>query len=110
MSTDPDLLDQVEAALRQADGPITSGDLAERLNIDDAEANPKTREAIRNLVEDGRPIVGFSNGYRFIEDEDDLAWALDNLDSRIAGIEQRKQWLLQAYDEGRQKQLAGGVQ
>lgn len=108
---DGDLLDRLEAELRQADGPVTSAALADRLGIDDGEANPKTREALRDLQKEREvPLIGTHAGYRIITSRAELDDCLDTLDSRIAGIEERKQHVIQAFEDREQKTLAGGVQ
>lgn len=101
------LVDQIEETLRErhykrhegviettAEQAITSADLAAQLDIDDGEAQPKTREAIKIVMrERGLPVIGGSNGYYIPVRGDDIADALETLDGRIAGIEERKRLL-----------------
>lgn len=111
---DGDLLDDIEDLLRteaSADSPLTSGEIADRLGIDDSEANPTTREAIRLLAEERKvPTVGAHNGYYIIETEAQKEEYLASLRQRIAGIEERI-WLIerawQAQQGRSQTTLAG---
>jgi hypothetical protein len=94
---------------------ITSGELADEVTGETADANPKTREAIKILMrERGIPVVGGSQGYWIPVDGDRVEDTLDSLDQRIAGIEERKQLLAENWrrwnsDGGSDGQTLGDV-
>lgn len=94
---DGDVLDRLEAILRDhrgPDNPITSSELADRLSVDDAEGNPVTREAIKELCKErGLPVAAGHAGYYLIETESQLEEYLDGLENRKQGIEARM-WLV----------------
>ena len=95
---DPETLDRIEADLRNAVGKeaaITSGELAARHIPNDGEANPTTREIVKEVMmrERGLPIVSCSNGYYIPEDRETIDDELESLRGRIAGIEDRMQLL-----------------
>lgn len=103
---DPDTLDALEADLRDAVGKpnaISSGELAERHVPADGEANPRTRELVKQVLmrERGLPIVSCSNGYYIPEDRATIEDELDSLRGRIAGIEDRMQLLEDNWDQWR---------
>jgi len=78
---------------------ITSGELADRLNVGDAEANPRTRELVRDVMEShDLPVVSCHAGYYVADSLVEIEDELDSLDGRIAGIEQRKERLVGAYN------------
>jgi len=106
-----DLLDSIESVLRRrhakrvagayskAEQSITSGELAATITGEDTDANPKTREAVRALMDERSiPVVSSSNGYRIPTEADAVSDELDSLDGRIAGIQQRKSLLSSAWD------------
>jgi hypothetical protein len=99
---DAEILDELEDVLRQHVGPsnaITSSELAAEAGIKDSEANPATREAIRVLCEQRElPVAASARGYYLIEDRGQLEEYLENLDGRIAGIQQRKQLVAAAWN------------
>lgn len=81
---------------------ITSGELSDRLDVGDGEANPKTREIITDLIEErNMPIIAGHCGYWVAADMQEIEDYLDDLDGRIAGIQQRKQRLVAAYNRRR---------
>lgn len=86
---------EIQSAKEQA---ITSGQLADEVTGEDAEANPKTREAMKVLMrERGLPIVGDHRGNWIPVSDEPVEAKLSDLDSRIAGIEERKQLLSQNW-------------
>lgn len=81
---------------------ITSGELSDRLQITDGEANPKTRELVRDLIQDHNlPVVSCHAGYYVADNLAEIEDHLTELDSRIAGIEERKQRIVAAYNRRR---------
>jgi hypothetical protein len=101
-SIDGDLLDEAEQELRgrtKADA-IHSGALADELGIDDGEANPKTREVIRMLMDErGLPVASANCGYWLIESREQLETYKDNLQSRIQGIQERIEMAERNYEQ-----------
>lgn len=99
-SIDGDLLDAVEEELRgrTKDDAIHSGELADKVGIDDGEANPKTREVIRTLMEErGLPIASANCGYWMLESDAQLRIYVNDLRGRIAGIEERIEMVQENY-------------
>jgi len=104
---DGDLLDAIADELRERydarhagdittidEQAITSGELADEITGENAEANPKTREAMKVLMrERGIPIVGDHRGNWIPLTEAPVENKLDNLDQRIDGIKERKRLL-----------------
>jgi len=81
---------------------ITSGELADQLNVGDAEANPRTRELVRDVMEGhDLPVVSCHAGYYVADSLVEIKDELESLDGRIAGIEQRKERLVGAYNRRR---------
>lgn len=110
-SIDKPLLDALADELREAtskDTAKTAADLADAVGIEDTEASPKTREAIKTLLrhdEYDLPIRSCHAGYYILTTQSELEEYLDNLDGRIAGIEERKELITAAY---KQRQRGGG--
>lgn len=104
MSVTGQLVDQIEQELRRrywerkrgnidsrSEQAITSSELADQLDIDDSEGNPETREAVKIAMrERGLPIIGGGNGYYIPVDPAKVEDAIESLDGRIAGIQERK--------------------
>ena len=86
------LLDRFEELLRgrPRDEAITSAELSDRLAINDGEASPATREAIRALIaERGLPVRSGNCGYWVCQSEVEAQEYLQSLRGRISGIEGR---------------------
>jgi len=100
---DGDLLDDLEDLLLDhvgSDNKITSGEIADELDIDDSGSNPKTRETIRILVEERQlPVIGSSHGYHVPESADEVEEQVESLQSRAASIQERSQLIKEAWDE-----------
>jgi len=99
---DGDLLDDLEDVLLDHVGKgnkITSGELADHLGIDDAEGNPKTREAIRVLIEERQLPVISSQGYYIPESDEQIQDQIKSLQSRAQSIQERSQLIKEAWDE-----------
>jgi|APHM01.1.fsa_nt_gi hypothetical protein len=97
-NVNPNLLDRVEQDLRSnavgKENATTSAELAERHAPDDGTAQPKTRRAIKVLMrERGLPIIGGSSGYYIPEDPERVSDAVETLQTRIDGIEERRRLL-----------------
>lgn len=86
------VLDAIETELaeRGRDDAITAAEIGETVGIDDGEASPATREAIRALLtERGVPIRSGNVGYWVCQSEAEAEEYRADLRSRIEGIEQR---------------------
>jgi hypothetical protein len=76
---------------RGKDNPITSREINEEVDVDNIGSFPSTRALIRDLVmEDRIPVAGSSQGYYVIEDEEELEDYIENLESRVMNITERK--------------------
>lgn len=93
---------QIRDILEQHRGPanaITSGEIADRIGMADTEANPHTRELIRNVVMKTTLTVGASNsGYFVIESRRELRAYIRNLEQRRHGIDQRIQRVVSSFE------------
>lgn len=100
---DGDLVDAIATELHHHRGPdqaITSAALAGKLGIEDSEAQPKTREAIKVcLRERGLPIVSSGSGYYIPDDEQTVEEHLESLRGRIAGIEERIELIASNWED-----------
>ncbi|MFK8214634.1 hypothetical protein [Haloferax volcanii] len=84
---------------RGADNPITSREINERFDLDNIGSFPSTRAVIRELVMEERiPIAATSQGYFLIDSEEELEEYVDNLESRVMNITERKFAVLRAAD------------
>lgn len=87
-----------------SDDPITSREINEEINLDNLGSFPSTRAVIRELVlEDQLPIAATSQGYFIIQDENELSEYVDQLESRVMNITERKFAVQRAalnWDEG----------
>jgi len=101
----PSLDEQVFQELRGRNSKaeaITSGELADRLNVGDGEANPKTREVVRDVIKShDLPVVSCHAGYYVADSLVEIEDELESLDRRITGIEQRKKRLVGAFNRRR---------
>jgi len=96
------LLDELEELLDDHRGPenaISSGEIADELGIDDSGSNPRTREAVKALLEERElPVISNSNGYFVATAESQIEEELESLQSRIQGIQQRQQLIRDAWE------------
>jgi hypothetical protein len=86
-----------------AENAITSGDIKDRLEIDENETTPTTRAIITHLIkEDNMPIGaktgGPNAGYFIIETQDELYNYLGTLSSRSSSLEDRHRAVMDAAD------------
>jgi hypothetical protein len=99
-SIDGDLLDDLQDILegRGRGEAITSAELSDRLGLDDGEASPKAREAVRVLRDErGVPIRAGNVGYWICQTQAEADEYLDDLRGRIAGIEESMQNFREAW-------------
>jgi len=101
-SINGELLDRLQLELadhRGSQNAITTDALAVQIGINDGGTHPKVREAVKELMrERDIPVVSDYNGYYIPDTRDEVDDYLSNLDSRITGIQERKQLLEQAAD------------
>lgn len=70
---------------------ISARDINEVVELDNVGSFPKTRQCIRDIMEEERiPIIGGGNGYYVAETEAELESYLGTLDSRIMNTAERK--------------------
>lgn len=118
-AVDGGLLDDLETEFRQryykrergeydrSEQAITSGELADTFGIEDAEGNPKTREAIKILKrERGLPLVGGPDGYRIPLSGDAIDDYHDSLEGRIEGIRENQRLMQRNWRSWQQRQAA----
>jgi hypothetical protein len=99
---DGELLDELEEYLRDHVGPdaaVASAQIADDLGIDDREGQPRTREAIRILLEEQRLcVISSGNGYYVPESREQVADEVESLRSRAQSIQEREQLIVDAWD------------
>lgn len=99
---DGELLDELEELLADHRGPenaISSGEIADELGIDDSGSNPRTREAVKALLEERElPVISNSNGYFVATAESQVEEEIESLQSRIQGIQQRQELIRDAWE------------
>ena len=84
---------------RGANNAISSREISDRLNKDEVGSFPETRMIIRDIMlEDQIPIASSNNGYYVIESEEELRDYVDQLESRILGMSERKFAVQRAAD------------
>lgn len=102
------LLDALEAELadRGRDEAITAAELAEHCDIDDGEASPTTRKAVRALLcERGVPIRSGNVGYWVCQSGAEADEYAADLEGRIEGIEQRLTAFRSAWRDWNRQQI-----
>lgn len=72
--------------------PITSAEIAEALGINEDDTHAQTRALILECAEKFElPLAANNRGYYLITNQEEYDEYMDNLNSRSAGIEERKQ-------------------
>lgn len=94
-------LEKIHAILlmhRGKGNEISSAQIAKTIGIDEDATQSQTRSLIKRTAEEyGIPLSSNNHGYFIITAEDELAAYMDNLDSRIKGIEDRKKTMTENY-------------
>jgi hypothetical protein len=89
------------------DNAITSSEIAQQVNPDDTGTNPVTRDEIKEVMRQfGIPVIGCNQGYYVPDDPEEVEEGLDNLRSRISGIQERKQLIEQNWPDWSRKHQA----
>lgn len=79
---------------------ITSAQIANILGFDEDDTHAKTRSLIRKTAEIYElPLVADNKGYYLITSQKEFDDYIDNLNSRIKGIEDRKRIITQNYNK-----------
>lgn len=100
-ATDNDLVQvaAIQADHRGKENAITSGEIAEETGLDTHDSTPTTRGVIRTLIEDhGFPIAASNKGYYFIEDGIEASEYLRHLETRMQGVQKRKDIVCNAVE------------
>ena len=85
---------------RGADDPISSREISEILDKREVGSFPETRMLIRDIMlEDQIPVASSNSGYYVIETEEELKDYVDQLESRILGMSERKYAVQRAANE-----------
>ena len=91
---DSTMIERLKALLSEHVGkenPITSAQVASFLKIEEDDTHAKTRALIRECVQKyDLPLAAGNRGYYIITSQNEYNEYIANLDSRIAGIEERK--------------------
>lgn len=94
MSVQDDVRERVKDLLLEHQGKddaITSREINDEVDLDSIGSFPSTRAVVRDIImEDQIPIAGGSQGYYVIQDEDELRDYIDQLESRVMQITERK--------------------
>lgn len=84
---------------RGRENAITSREISERTGLDSLDSTPRTRGVIRRLSEEyAFPIGASGNGYFLIATRDEAEEYLDTLNTRIQGIDRRKETVVSAIE------------
>lgn len=82
------------------DNQISSREINKVVDLDNVGSFPQTRECIKDIMYEERiPIIGGGNGYYVAETEEEIAAALETLESRIIHTAERKMALTRAARE-----------
>lgn len=78
-------------AHRGHENPISAREINEVIEVDTVGSFPRTRELVRELLfEEEIPVAGGNAGYYIVETEAELTEYIENLDSRIGNIAERR--------------------
>ena len=97
-----DKIEEIKNILMQHRGKsnaITSREIAYKVGINEDDTHAKTRKIIRDVKEkDNIPVLACNKGYYFPETEEEFNEYMENLDSRIIGIQKRKELTTKNYN------------
>lgn len=83
---------------------ITSKEIAKKIGITEDDTHAKTRALILKCIEEHElPVVAHNKGYYFIADQSEFDEYIKNLNSRIKGIEERKEIVSKNYEKWKKK-------
>jgi ABC-type uncharacterized transport system ATPase subunit len=85
---------------RGQDDPISSREISDQLEKDEVGSFPETRMLVRDIMlEDQIPVASSNSGYYVVETEEELKDYVDQLESRILGMSERKFAVQRAANE-----------
>ena len=97
------MLEQIKDLLLTQKGkrnPITSAEIAHKIGIIEDDTHSQTRSLILECAKKyGLPLAASNRGYYLIVDQQEFDDYMANLDSRSAGIEERKRIITKNYKE-----------
>ena len=97
------MLEQIRDILLSHNGkrnPITSAEIARKIGNTEDDTHAKTRELILKCVEKYElPLAANNRGYYLISNRQEYDEYMNNLDSRSAGIEERKKIITKNFKE-----------
>lgn len=100
METQLQEIKEILSSHRGAGNKITSAAIARMIGIDEDDTHAQTRALIRQAAEQfALPLAGDNHGYFMITSENELNAYVANLNSRIAGIEERKQMIIRNFNK-----------
>ena len=95
------MLEQIKEILLCHSGkrnPITSAEIAKALGIVEDDTHAQTRALILECAEKYElPLAAYNRGYYLISNQQEYDEYMANLDSRSAGIEERKRIITKNY-------------
>jgi len=97
------MLEQIRDMLALHEGkrnPITSAEIAKKLHIVEDDTHAQTRALILECaIQYNLPLAAGNKGYYLIADQEEYNEYMNNLDSRNAGIEERKRIITKNFKE-----------
>ena len=82
--------------------PITSAKIAEKIGINEDDTHSQTRALILECAQKFKlPLAASNQGYYLISNQQEYDEYMNNLDSRSAGIEQRKKIITKNFKGGK---------
>ena len=95
------MLEQIKEILKNHNGkrnPITSAEIAKIIGVIEDDTHAQTRALILECAEKYElPLAANSRGYYLISNQQEYDEYMTNLDSRSAGIEERKRIITKNY-------------
>lgn len=89
--TDREVVKDLLLAHRGQENPISAREINEVIEVDTVGSFPRTRELVRELLfEEKIPVAGGNAGYYVVETKAELTAYLENLDSRMGKIAERR--------------------
>lgn len=99
------MLEQIRDILLSHNGkrnPITSAEIARKIGIIEDDTHAQTRALILECAKKYElPLAASNRGYYLISNQQEYDEYINNLDSRIAGIEERKKIITKNFKGGK---------
>lgn len=100
------MLEQIKDILLQHKGrqnPVTSAEIASKIGIIEDDTHAQTRALILECAEKYElPLAASNRGYYLILNQQEYDEYMDNLDLRLAGIEERKRIITKNFKKVKQ--------